>query len=222
MVCVAVTRGGAGSLWRFASLTEADDHPIVQYGDAVVCSPEDVLRTFRDTEMAALAERAGQPRLRDALRAWAPGAASRRDREAYAEQLWSAMQKSASPPPRDPSEIVRLVREDRVAARSAPQVYRLHPTERRDKMTDATTTETTKKAPPTRQPKFAGSTVISLGTDKEGAKFGPSNNPKKAGSKSAERFALYEDGMTVDQAVEKGITRADIDNDQAKGLITLA
>jgi len=35
-------------------------------------------------------------------------------------------------------------------------------------------------------------------------------NPKREGSKTFERFKLYRNGMTVKQALEKGVTSADI------------
>lgn len=44
-------------------------------------------------------------------------------------------------------------------------------------------------------------------------------NPKRG--KSAERFALYEDGMTVAAAIEKGVLRADVNYDARKGFITV-
>jgi len=44
-------------------------------------------------------------------------------------------------------------------------------------------------------------------------------NPKRG--KSAARFALYEDGMTVSDAIEAGVLRADINYDTRKGFITV-
>lgn len=46
-------------------------------------------------------------------------------------------------------------------------------------------------------------------------------NPKKPSSASYARFDLYEDGMTVAQAIEAGITTADIKYDIAKGFISV-
>ena len=67
------------------------------------------------------------------------------------------------------------------------------------------------------------SAVITLGTDKEGVKFGPKNNPKREGSASAGRFANYRDGMTIEKALAAGLTSGDIvfDSDPKRGFITL-
>lgn len=47
-------------------------------------------------------------------------------------------------------------------------------------------------------------------------------NPKRAGSKSHERFALYVDGMTVAAALEAGLTTGDIRHDVAHNFISLS
>lgn len=44
-------------------------------------------------------------------------------------------------------------------------------------------------------------------------------NPKKPGSASFDRFAKYEVGMTVDQAVAAGVSRADIKWDSERSFI---
>ena len=48
-----------------------------------------------------------------------------------------------------------------------------------------------------------------------------SENPKKAGSNANVRFALYEDGITVEQFVERGGRRSDIHWDSERGFIVL-
>lgn len=47
------------------------------------------------------------------------------------------------------------------------------------------------------------------------------SNPKKPGSKTYERFELYEDGMTVQQFREKGGTSDDVKWDAERGFIKL-
>lgn len=47
-------------------------------------------------------------------------------------------------------------------------------------------------------------------------------NPKRAGSTAAERFALYKNGMTVKAALEAGVKAADLSWDAAKGHISIA
>ena len=44
-------------------------------------------------------------------------------------------------------------------------------------------------------------------------------NPKRPGSKAHERFALYRDGMTVEQAIELGLTFEDLRYDSGKAYI---
>lgn len=46
-------------------------------------------------------------------------------------------------------------------------------------------------------------------------------NPKKKGSASWDRYALYQEGMTVTQALAAGLKRADINWDAERGFITL-
>jgi hypothetical protein len=46
-------------------------------------------------------------------------------------------------------------------------------------------------------------------------------NPKKVGSASYERFALYRDGMTVSEALAAGITTADMKWDSERGYVVI-
>ena len=61
--------------------------------------------------------------------------------------------------------------------------------------------------------------VITMGKDKEGRHYGPDNNPKKIGSKTHGRFAMYRHGMTVSEALEAGITTADLVYDRDHGFV---
>lgn len=45
------------------------------------------------------------------------------------------------------------------------------------------------------------------------------SNPKRPGSKSHARFALYRTGMSVREAMEAGVTKADLRHDQDKGFV---
>jgi len=47
-------------------------------------------------------------------------------------------------------------------------------------------------------------------------------NPKRDGSKARDRFAFYQDGMTVKEFLEAGGTMGDIYHDQGHGFITLS
>jgi hypothetical protein len=68
-----------------------------------------------------------------------------------------------------------------------------------------------KKATP-----FPDNAKIRMGVDKDGKKYGPKNNPKRAGSASAERFELYKDGMTYKTFREKGGLLEDLRWDSAE------
>lgn len=225
MTCVVVTRGGAGDVWRHATLQAATDHPITQLGDAIVDSAEAVLRTFTVSEMATLATKLGGPQLHRAISSW-QSEASRADREHYAQQIWDGMRKLSAPAPTDDSEIVRVIRADRRAVRAAGGgTYRPHPEERgslrstrEPRMSD---TETKTKAVP-REKKYSDESVITFGRDKDGNAYSAENNPKKADSKAHASFANYRDGETVkDLLARGGTTRNDVNYDVEKGYIVL-
>lgn len=61
---------------------------------------------------------------------------------------------------------------------------------------------------------YPNSAVITLNT--EGGK-----NPKRAGSKSHDRFANYKTGMTVESAIKAGVTYADLSWDVGHGFISV-
>lgn len=61
--------------------------------------------------------------------------------------------------------------------------------------------------------------VIHMGKDNQGVAYGPDNNPKKVGSKTHGRFALYVHGMTIQQALDAGIPTGDLVYDQGHGFI---
>ena len=87
---------------------------------------------------------------------------------------------------------------------------------------EGTTEEKPKRQPPVREPKFKGDMIITMLADKDGNPYSKENNPKRAGSKSGERFALYVNGMSVDQAVAAGLTRADLQHDVDKKFISIS
>lgn len=47
-------------------------------------------------------------------------------------------------------------------------------------------------------------------------------NPKRAGSKSFERFALYKDGATVQECLDAGVITPDLVYDAAHGFVSIA
>lgn len=84
------------------------------------------------------------------------------------------------------------------------------------------------KAPkPPKEPKkingHALTATITMGQNKEGVAYGPKNNPKKVGSASADRFALYKPGMPLQKALDAGITTGDLifDSDPKRKFIVI-
>lgn len=69
-----------------------------------------------------------------------------------------------------------------------------------------------KPAPKSRLKKWKPTSVIRLLVEK---------NPKRAGSGSYKRYEKYNDGMTVQEALEEGITPADLDYDNKKEFIKI-
>jgi hypothetical protein len=75
--------------------------------------------------------------------------------------------------------------------------------------------------PVARTARHSVESVITMGKDPEGKNYGPDNNPKRAGSAANTRFALYKSGMTIQQALDAGITRGDINWDSKQGFINI-
>mgnify|MGYP000650883401 CR=1 FL=1 len=79
------------------------------------------------------------------------------------------------------------------------------------------------KAPKDKAPKairtgaFNPAHRIVMGTDKEGKPYGPKNNPRRAGTKSADRFAIIKDGMTVESFVKAGGLISSLQKDVKRG-----
>lgn len=88
--------------------------------------------------------------------------------------------------------------------------------------TEAAATEGPKAHRPIpKDPMFPATGVIKLLKDKDGKQYGNGHNPKKPGSASFDRFAKYEDGMTVEAALNAGVIRGDLGHDTKKGFIQI-
>jgi hypothetical protein len=68
---------------------------------------------------------------------------------------------------------------------------------------------------------YPGSTKIYFGKDKDGRLWSPTNSPRRAGTKLADRWH-YRNGMTLRQAVDAGMLAGDIVWDLYKGYIKFA
>jgi len=226
VTCVAVTRGGMGEPWLFESRAEADLHPLVQYGDALLSGPEDVLTQYGLHQLPLLLRVIGDEHLtRRVLSAVPdPGVAREVKRREAAEQhtaaVFAALEARAKAPPASPARVCELIRRDR-------ELY----SEERRKMPEVTNTAAggkskaaaaAKPAKDVKPPRYPSDSVITLLADKDGKAYGKNNNPKRAGSKAAEHFALYTSGMKVGKFIEAGGTLADLAFDEGKKFIKVA
>ena len=221
---IVVTRAGRGDFHSADSFESADQHPLVQYGDVIWCEPGDIFKQFTLREIPALLRRLGDPELAERVTTAISGVSRDQAREAVlseAELIYRAAHSLTTPLPTDPVLICETVARDRVL------------TIKESKMADKNAATTTAAAPAgatkvvdgrpssAPAPKFAPDAKISFGKDKEGKSYGKDNNPKRAGSKSAERFALYKDGMTTKEFLDAGGTSADLSYDVSKGFIEI-
>ena len=63
--------------------------------------------------------------------------------------------------------------------------------------------------------------VIHMGKDESGKKYGPDHNPRRPGTDCGTRFVSYKDGMTVSEARAAGLTAADVRSDSDEGYIVV-
>lgn len=218
MVCIVITRNGEGDAWVFGDVAAARLDPIPQMDDVYATSADELVAQYGRGHAGSLlrfAEGRDKSRLTDALETWRTGSAHSALPPEIRELLWSKVSDAARQPLADPAEIVRVVSEDRAARegvtlRSLPDSSARSAGDSQKYVTAAKerTMSTERKA------KVADTTKISIAT--EGKK-----NPKREGTPSAARFALYKDGMTVKAAKEAGVKAADISYDSEKGFITL-
>lgn len=224
--CVAITRDGQGDLWAFSTFTEADTHPLIQYGDRIIDGPKKISSRLTLTEIPRILRRIGRSELADTLQSCldAPTHPQRLRRvDEYAKVVWTAFVEKAHPAPKDPAELVKLIVRDRkLSIQESKKMEAEAPTTAATEATVAPKAKKVKAEGEAAAPKAARYNPdhkIRLLSNAEGAKYGPENNPKRAGSASYDRFALYEDGMTIAAAVEKGVKTDDVAWDIRKGFI---
>lgn len=225
--CVAVTCWGWGDVWGFDSPEDARLHPLIDTCDVIVCSAEDVYpRNWNYLFLArmcaeVLGDRAARDKIAETVQT-APDEKTRDSRLALASvEVWNRLCAVAKVPPRDPRKICEMIVRDR---QRTDEWHRREETRRR------TVAETdTKTAPAATAPAkdktiagFSPTAKITLLKDKEGKQYGKANNPKRAGSASATLFEKYRDGMTVQQAVDGGLSAAALRWDSDHGFISVA
>jgi hypothetical protein len=226
--CVAITRDGRGDLWAFGNFAEADCHPLVQYGDRIVDGPQSITKRLSLAEIPRIMRRCGRDDLAERVRTCL-GAASHPQRvqrvNEYAKYIWTALAESARVAPSDPEELVKLIVRDRKLSIEESKTMEAETPTTAEAATEAPKAKKTKapkaegEAAAPKAERFNREHTIRLLSNAEGVKYGPENNPKRAGSASHDRFAMYEDGMTIAAAVEKGVKTEDIAWDVRKGFI---
>lgn len=206
-------------MWRFETRTAAFLHPLVQFGDALLCGPEDVSAQYNRVDWHHARRLAG---LGDVPAETTTPAGFRRVQELQAPDIFRALERAALAPPQDPQVICSIVAQDRRTGTMAKKK------ETAPAPTAVVTpgpaavvaAEATPRPVVTRGPKgVSADAVIRMCVDTHGKHYGPDNNPKKPGSKTHGRFALYTDGMTIAQALEAGIPTSDMVYDQGHGFI---
>ena len=200
MVCLAVTRGGWGDVWRFKDRQSADLHPLVQYGDAILDESDPISRQYNVLEVGRLIEMTGDEKLRQSVlmpihpdRGLGQSERVRRLDE-RSEEIFAALLRISKDPPTEPTEVLNLIRSDRIAM---IKEGRDMADEKNKTGANAGAAAAPKPAKEPKAPKYRDDQVITMGADKDGKKFGGDNNPKRAGSLAHARFAHLKDGMTV-------------------------
>lgn len=216
MSCVAITRGGFGSIYLFESRQEAEIHPIIQYGDAFLCGSKDIVNQYNSLEIGKLMSMLDDEPLRvSVLRPIHPDLnlshiEKRKRIIERSEEIWDAILQLAVSPPSDPVEVLQVIVKDRKHFMENDMSDEVVGTE-----------EKVKKSPKAKR--YNNADVVRLLSDADGKQYGADHNPKRTGSASYLRFANYVDGITVGELIQKGNSQAvvfgDLDYDTAKGYI---
>jgi hypothetical protein len=200
--CIVLTRNGCGDVWVFSNIKTARLHPIPQIDDVYATSAGNLVEQYGRgliNDLLRFAEGRDRARLIDAFETWRNGASLSPE---VKELLWSKVYQAGATPPDDPAEIVRIIKEDRLFREG--RVLRSINTGERSSANPATTRKEMEMSEAARRRTDENATITVLGKDGNG------ENPKRAGSKAFDRFALYENGMTVREAKAAGVQATDI------------
>jgi hypothetical protein len=212
MVCIAVTRGGFGAILKFQSERDAFLHPVVQYGDAIIESPDDLLRLYNRLEWTKLMRAAGyQNQILQEAMVHLGVTEARLARDKSAPDIWRLLCERATDPPDTLGEILDIVKADRTALNNGRKETR--------SMSEAGTTNETTSTPRTGNVDPTAS--INFGADKEGRPYGAENLPYRADSNRAGRFLKLKQGMTATEAVKAGVAARYLEAMHDKGFIVL-
>jgi hypothetical protein len=213
---VVVTNHGWGEIWKFESLLEAQVHPQVRDGDAVMSGTEDLVRDYNDLEWPKLMMKLrleGAVAIGTALRSLPPMRQAEIIRD-NARRVWHALLDQATIPPLDPNKETNMAKAE-AAAKAA------------EKPTPAAKKETVAKEPkapkgPQAPKGYTLADTIHFAKNAEGKEYHPTeNNPKRPSSVSHARFAQYKNGMTIGDALAAGVLSADISWDVSHKFIII-
>lgn len=211
MTCIAVTRGGFGTILRFESDRVAFVHPVVQYGDAIIREASDLPDLYNRIEWPKLMRLAGVTNqlLLDAIDHLSL-IEERAARVDSSPRIWGALMALAKDPPDTLPDIAAMVAADRTFTdkKENPRMA-IENTNEAEKVTRKSTGD------------FAPDTVIHYGADKEGVPWSAERSPYKLDSKRSERWAKVRDGMTVQEVVDAGLPASKIGDMVERGFITL-
>lgn len=232
MPVYAVTRAGRGKVYEFKTVLLADQHPLIQYGDPIISKSSELRSCLTMLECARLADQIGNESLAKEIRG-----CPKENKYAVTRvmtDLWENLKTAQLAPPADPAQVMQTIVADRIATRHTGVVIRprgefemseneVNEANAGNESEAAAAAATEKKTRPIpKDPKYAGTSIITLLKDKDGVQYGAEHNPKKPGSASHARFALYTDGMTVTAAKEAGLQNGDFDNDVKHSYISIA
>lgn len=210
--CVVLTRNGCGDAWRFSDLRAARLHPIPQLDDVYASNADQLVEQYGRgliDDLLRFAEGRDRARLVNAFEVWRSGLSLPQE---IRELLWSKVYGAAATPPNDPAELIRIIKGDRLF-REGRVLRSIGLNERSPAFTPSNNKRGNEKMAD-RKSRINENDVITITTE-GGA------NPKRAGSKAFEQFALYQDGMTVKEAKEAGINATDIAYNVAHDFISL-
>jgi hypothetical protein len=225
MSAVGITRNGFGDVYVFSSREEADMHPIIQYGDAILAEPADLTDQYNILQFPRMLQLTCDQRLVDRIGEYLASlegktnTAKYRQMEQFLPEIFEAMVRNGAEPPEDPAEIIQLIRRDRQLHNRKTGVDYMAEKAAAENKKDAAPKEKKEAAP--KKVKYPGDHVITMLADKDGKTYGKDHNPKRAGSNSAARFASYTNGMTVEayNKLYPEFATGDLDNDIAKNYI---
>lgn len=214
MVCIVVTRNGQGAVYSFADKKAARLHPLTQTYDVFAADSSELAMQYGRGEadlLVRFAEGRDRSRLIDAIEVWKSESIRKELPFDIRNILWTTHTRVAQQPPSDPAALLRLIEEDRRAVESQklrPRSDSAQPGEETPFRKTRSTSMT--EAAAAKRPRINENATIKILAD---------SNPKRG--KSADRFALYQDGMTVKAAKDAGVTAADITYDTNKGFISV-